>query len=286
MASAYASARRRVKLPAMRELAARAPQGPGRRVNRAVVLGLALAVVLGFGIYRVLSGSPRAAVAAGAGHHAAAGNHAAAGPDARPSTPDPAPKASHAAAAPATAPAMLAQAPAPAHAAAAGRGARAQSPAGRSDDQRSSPGRLRTGGYATARFGTPYPGTRLLLDMGRTVAVISMRINLGKVPGTGCQPRAGTKPALANTPPIAQAAGGKDLTAGTVTIELRRVTAIGRGPGGGEGIGGAIAERPGRRCRCPVQDRLAGSRAGGRQRRPAGSGQRKPGGGLPGRGSA
>ena len=80
-----------------------------------------------------------------------------------------------------------------------------------------------TGGYTTARFGNPYPGTRLLLDMGRTVAVISMHINLGKVPGTGFRPRAGTKPALANTPSIAQAAGGKDVTAGTVTIELRRV---------------------------------------------------------------
>ena len=63
VASAYASARRRVKLPTMRELAARAPHGPGRRVNWAMALGLALAVVLGFGIYRVLSGSPYAAVA-------------------------------------------------------------------------------------------------------------------------------------------------------------------------------------------------------------------------------
>ena len=81
-----------------------------------------------------------------------------------------------------------------------------------------------TGGYATARFGNPYPGTRLLLDMGWTGGVISRGINLGKVPGTSFQPRAGTKPALANTPPIAQAAGGKDLTAATVTIEPRRVT--------------------------------------------------------------
>ena len=71
--SAYASARRRVKLPAVRELAARAPQGPGRRVNRAVVLGLALAVVLGFGIYRVLSGSPRAAVASAGGREPCGG---------------------------------------------------------------------------------------------------------------------------------------------------------------------------------------------------------------------
>ena len=74
------------------------------------------------------------------------------------------------------------------------------------------PGGWRTGGYATARCRSPYPGTRLLLDMGWTGGVISMGINLGKVPGTGFQPRAGTKPALANTPPIARAAGGKDLT--------------------------------------------------------------------------
>ena len=82
------------------------------------------------------------------------------------------------------------------------------------------PGGWRTGGYATARFRNLYPGPRLLLDMGRTVAVISMLINLGKVSGTGFRPRAGTKPALTNTPPTAQAAGGKDLTAGMVTIEL------------------------------------------------------------------
>ena len=58
------------------------------------------------------------------------------------------------------------------------------------------PGGRHTGGYANARFGNPYPGTRLLLDMGRTVAVISVRINLGEVYGTGFQPRAGTKRAL------------------------------------------------------------------------------------------
>jgi hypothetical protein len=88
------------------------------------------------------------------------------------------------------------------------------------------PGGWRTGGCATARSGSPYPGTRLLLDMGWTGGVISRGINLGKVPGTGFRPRAGTRPALANTPPIAQAAGGKDLTAGTVTIELRHVTTV------------------------------------------------------------
>ena len=71
------------------------------------------------------------------------------------------------------------------------------------------PGGWPTGGYTTARFGNPYQGTRLLLDMGRTVAVISVRINLGEVHGTGFQPRAGTKRALTNRPPIAQAAGGK-----------------------------------------------------------------------------
>ncbi len=71
------------------------------------------------------------------------------------------------------------------------------------------PGGWPTGGYTPARFGNPYQGTRLLLDMGRTVAVISARINLGEVYGTRFQPRAGTRRALTNTPPIAQAAGGK-----------------------------------------------------------------------------
>ena len=177
VASAYASARRRVKLPTMRELAARAPHGPGRRVNWAVALGLALAVVLGFEIYRVLSGSPYAAVArpaagnraeagndaaagnrvaagnhaaagnraaagndVAAGNRAAAGNHAAAGPHPWHSTP----KTSHAGAAPSTAPAVLAQAPPPAHAAPAGRGTPRQSPARLSGDQRSSSGDQRS----------------------------------------------------------------------------------------------------------------------------------------------
>jgi hypothetical protein len=71
------------------------------------------------------------------------------------------------------------------------------------------PGGWPTGGYTTAGFGNRYQGTRLLLDIGRTVAVISVRINLGEVYGAGFQPRAGTKRALTNTPPIAQAAGGK-----------------------------------------------------------------------------
>jgi len=69
-----------------------------------------------------------------------------------------------------------------------------------------------TGGYISARFGNPYPGTRLLLDMGRTVAVISMRINLARFPApvSGCG--SAPSPRWQNTPPIAQAAGGEDVT--------------------------------------------------------------------------
>jgi len=203
VASACASARRRVRLPAVRELAARAPERPGRRVNWAVVLGLALAVVLGFGIYRVLPGSPRAVFAA-----PAAGNHAAAGPGARPSTPDLAPKASHAAAAPSTAPAMLARAPAPAHAAAAGRGARAQSRARPSGDQRSSPGRRLVHRRLHQRpLRESVPGHAAAPGHGPDGRGHQHAHQPGKVPGTGFRLRVGTKPALAKH--AAHRAGGR-----------------------------------------------------------------------------
>jgi len=72
-AAAYTSARRRVNLPA-----ARAYPIPRQRANWAVaVLGLALVVVLGLGVYRLVSGPQQAAVTpAAAGKHAVAHHHA------------------------------------------------------------------------------------------------------------------------------------------------------------------------------------------------------------------
>jgi hypothetical protein len=60
--------------------------------------------------------------------------------------------------------------------------------------------------YATARFGNLYPGTGLLLTMGRTVAITSAQINLGQVSGADVQLRVGARPALTALPPVAGAA--------------------------------------------------------------------------------
>jgi hypothetical protein len=194
-----------VNLPAVRELVAAAYPAVRRRLNWTVVPGLALVVVLGFGVYRFLSGSPHAAVApSAAGKHAVTHHHG--------SGPNPAPKTSHAAVAPSPAPAVPAQTLTPVSAAAFGPGG------GQGDNPQLAhlaiDGNRATGWhtdwYTSARFGNLYPGTGLLLDMGRTVAISSVRINLGRVSGASFQLRVGTAPALADLPPVARTgnAGG------------------------------------------------------------------------------
>jgi cytoskeletal protein RodZ len=63
--------------------------------------------------------------------------------------------------------------------------------------------------YTTPEFGNLQAGTGLLLDMGRTVTVTSVRLSLGN-PGAGLQLRAGGTPALADLAQVASssAAGG------------------------------------------------------------------------------
>jgi hypothetical protein len=60
--------------------------------------------------------------------------------------------------------------------------------------------------YATARFGDLYPGTGLLVDMGRPVTITAAEITLGRSHGASLQLRIGTIPALADLPPVAHAA--------------------------------------------------------------------------------
>jgi hypothetical protein len=64
--------------------------------------------------------------------------------------------------------------------------------------------------YATARFGNLYPGTGLLMDMGRPVTITAAQITLGSSHGATLQLRIGTAPALADLPSVADAvdAGG------------------------------------------------------------------------------
>ena len=70
--------------------------------------------------------------------------------------------------------------------------------------------------YATARFGNLYPGTGLLLDMGRPATITAAWVALGPAHGASFQLRAGAAPALADLPPVAQAAS----TGGVVHLQL------------------------------------------------------------------
>jgi hypothetical protein len=70
--------------------------------------------------------------------------------------------------------------------------------------------------YTSARFGNLYPGTGLLLDMGRPVTVTAARITLGSARGASLQVRIGAKPALTDMPPAAHLSG----TGGTVRLRL------------------------------------------------------------------
>ena len=209
-ASAYASARRRVALPGVPELAARAYRSGGRRVNWTAALGLALVVVLSFGVYRLLAGSPQAAVPPAASQHADSHRHS------QPSAPNPAARNSHAAMAPSAAPTVQAQPLTPVHAAAFG-------PGGGDNPQLA---HLAIGGhhaagwhtdwYTNATFGNLYPGTGLLLDMGHPVTVAAAQITLGSARGASLQLRVGTAPALTDLPPTARVSG----TGGVVRLRL------------------------------------------------------------------
>ena len=64
-----------------------------------------------------------------------------------------------------------------------------------------------TRGYTTARFGSLYPGTGLLVDMGSTVTITAVRVTLGAATGASFQIRIGSQPMLADLRPAASSAG-------------------------------------------------------------------------------
>jgi hypothetical protein len=69
--------------------------------------------------------------------------------------------------------------------------------------------------YTTAHFGNLKGGTGLLVDLGRAVAVSSVRVSLGN-PGADLELRAGREPALAGLPRVGVAYGA----GGTVRFRL------------------------------------------------------------------
>ena len=191
----------------------RPPAGPvipvgGRRRQRrppawAVALGVALVAGLGCAGYLFANTGHAAAPSAGA----------------HPATPQRTGQASHAVSAaggaPAAAPAATTPAAAPPRTLTPASAAAFGSSGGQGDNSdlafRAIDGNpataWHTDWYATARFGNLYPGTGLLVDMGRPVTITAAAITLGRAQGASFQLRVGAAPALASLRPVARAGG-------------------------------------------------------------------------------
>jgi hypothetical protein len=217
-----------ISATSIHELLARSRPEQRRRPDWTLILALVLVVAVGFGAYYFLSGirlggsSAPVAVSSHSSHGRTTARDGAGsvnGRGARPVTgqaASPGPGRSTApAAGPLTsplrtaAPAAQAQVLAPVSAAAFGGGLSA------GDDPQSapmvidgSPGTAwHTDWYTTARFGNLYAGTGLLLDMGRTVTVTSVRVRLGAAAGASFQIRVGPAPVLSELRPVASSSG-------------------------------------------------------------------------------
>jgi cytoskeletal protein RodZ len=211
----------------------REPRMPRQRPLWPVLLGVALAVLLGLMAVRLVTLASGSSQAASGAAHVATHHHAGATPKAATGTasraasstakkaaPSAAKKASTApSTAPAAPPAAAAQTLAPVSATAFGMGGAGQGD-NPQDAQQAIDGNAATAWstdwYTTAQFGNLYPGTGLLLDMGRPVTVTAARIVLGPTPGAGLQIRVGSTPALAGLPPVAHAAN----VGGVVSLQL------------------------------------------------------------------
>jgi cytoskeletal protein RodZ len=180
-----------------------------RRVRWTAALGLAVLAVLGFASYKFVSdaGQPHPAAAVTSQHPVHSGPPASApasAPVVQASTAQPSTTATPSATAAAV------QVLAPASVAAFG-------PAGMADGDDPQHASLAIAGnpatpwssdwYTTAEFGNLQAGTGLLLDMGRTVTVTSVRLSLASGSGADLQVRAGDTPALADLRQVASSSG-------------------------------------------------------------------------------
>jgi cytoskeletal protein RodZ len=180
-----------------------------RRVRWTAVLAVAVLALLGFASYKFISGAGRAQrTASVTSQHPVRGGQPTPTAARAPSV-----QASTAQSSPTTTPSgspVAVQALTPARVAAFG-------PAGTADGDNSQQASLAVTGnpatpwtsdwYATPEFGNLQAGTGLLLDMGRTVTVTSVRLSLGN-PGADLQLRAGGTPTLADLPQVASSSAG------------------------------------------------------------------------------
>ncbi len=196
-----------------------------RRVGWTAFVGVLVLAILGFASYKLVAGVgwTQHASAASSPRPSALGGHTS-----LPSASTPAVQASKAQSSPATSPSasatpsaspVAAQVLAPASVAAFG-------PAGTANGDNPQLAALAIGEnaaqpwfsqwYATPQFGDLKAGTGLLLDMGHTVTVSSVRLSLVSHSGADLALRAGSKPELTWLPQVASASNA----GGTVQFQL------------------------------------------------------------------
>jgi cytoskeletal protein RodZ len=190
-----------------------------RRVRWMGILAVLILAVLGFAIYKFVAGVGKAQPVAASSHAAHTGQ-----PTAAPSI-TPSVQGSTAPASPTAVPSTASASPAApqtltaASVAAFGPGGTAggDNPQQAAQAVSGNPATPWTSDwYTTSDFGHLQTGTGLLLDMGRTVTISSVRLKLGGSGGADIQLRAGYTPALADLHTVASSDGA----GGTVQMSL------------------------------------------------------------------
>jgi transcriptional regulator with XRE-family HTH domain len=171
----------------------------GRRpLNWAALLALALLAGIGYLAYHIFTGSSRATSSAHSAPARPPASHSAAHSSPPPtptptSTPSPSPK-----------PTPRTRVLAPAGAQPLGFNRAGDDPANAHLAIDGNPGTAwRSDWYTSAAFGNLYPGTGLLVNMGRPVTITSARIRFGPARGGSFQLRVGGRPSLAGLRPVA-----------------------------------------------------------------------------------
>jgi cytoskeletal protein RodZ len=176
-----------------------------RRVRWTGLFAVLVLAILGFAVYKFVAGAGKIQPAAAAGSQPAAhGSQPTAVPSITPSVQGSTAQASPTAPGSASPPAEQALTPAGVAAFGPGGGDDAQNAALAVSGNPATP--WRTDWYTTPSFGNLYAGTGLLLDMGHTVTISSVRLSLG-LPGADLQLRAGGTPALADLHTVATSTG-------------------------------------------------------------------------------
>ena len=199
-----------------------------RRVRWTAILAVLVLAVLGFASYKFVSGAGGAQPAAAASHPPAQGGHSTTPSAGTPAVQSSTAQSSTAQASPSQAspsqaspsqasPAGSPSASPPAAQALSASSVAAFGPAGTADGDNPQQVGLATSGnpatpwrsqwYATPEFGALKAGTGLLLDMGHTETITSVRLSLDSTSGADVQLRAGSKPVPAWLPRVASAAG-------------------------------------------------------------------------------